>query len=180
MNFTGKRMSLMFLAASALFSLMLGCKSAVTTKTVPPGGDGRGITGKETKSAKPAGNLKTGEMENVKENAISALDLMKRNAPKVRLNEYFNAIANADNGAAADASITRALAMFASAATPVLMEVVDHSGKNSDYNSTTILAYFNSLKALKKNVDDIKNLTMDASGKIIEVELSRNNSVPLQ
>jgi hypothetical protein len=109
---------------------------------------------------------------------MAALKIMKENAPKVRLNEYFNAIANADNATSADAIISKALAMFVSSTTPVLMEIPDQNGKSNYDKPTTILAYFNYVKTLKKNLDDIKNLKMDKNGKIIEVELTKSNSIP--
>jgi hypothetical protein len=118
--------------------------------------------------------------ETIRQDAKLTLKIMKENAPKVRLNEYFEAIANADNAASADRIITRALAMFASSETTVLMVISEQNGKNNYDKPTTIRAYLNYLKIQKKNLDDIKNLKIDAYGKINEVELRKNNFAPLQ
>ena len=98
---------------------------------------------------------------------------MKENAPKVKLSEYFDAIANSDNVASANSSINEALAMFASAETPVLIVISEEAGKKDYDRPTTIKAYLNYLKDQKKNINDIENLKVDGSGKITEVELKK-------
>lgn len=169
----------MFLLVYVVLSLVSGCKSAVSTKTTS-----RDELGK-TKVDKP-GLPKPGEVkrsateQGATEGAISALKLMKENAPKVRLNEYFNEIVNADNATAADNAMAKALTMFASPKTTVLLETADQNGNSNYEKPTTILAYFNYLKMQKKNLDDIKNLKIDNQGKIIEVALRKNNSMPMR
>ena len=100
---------------------------------------------------------------------------MKENAPKVKLSEYFDAIANADNVASANSSINEALALFASSEAPVLVVISEEGGKKDYDRPTTIKAYLNYLKDQKKNINYIDNLQVDASGKITEVELKKNN-----
>ena len=180
MNFAINKAFLIFLAASALSSLLSGCKSAVTSKTPAKAGIGTAKIEKEPSVVRPDDLIKRGEIRSINQSALSALKIMKENAPKVRLNEYFNAIANADNASSANTIISKALAMFASSTIPVLLEVPDKNGKSNYDKSITILAYFNYIKTLKKNLDDIKNLKIDGNGKIIEVELTKNNLIPVQ
>jgi hypothetical protein len=65
--------------------------------------------------------------------------------------------------------------MFASSDARVLMAVSGANGKKGYDLPTTIGAYFNYLKDRKRNLDDIKNLKVDAAGKITEVELKKND-----
>ncbi len=92
-------------------------------------------------------------------------------APREKLQQYFGAIANSSNAAAANRSITEALMLFASDATPVLI-VINESGGIKDYDRpTTIKQYLEYLKDTKNNMNRIGNLQFDSSGKITEVEL---------
>ncbi|PZR35237.1 MAG: nucleoid-structuring protein H-NS [Azospira oryzae] len=96
------------------------------------------------------------------------------NTPTARLGQYFNAIASAGSTTAANNSITEALSLFASPETPVLI-VISESGGQKDYDRpTTIKQYLNYLKDQKKNINKISDLRFDGSGKITEVELSKN------
>ncbi len=105
-------------------------------------------------------------MENAKKDAEAA-----ERMPYVKLDEYFNAIANAGNAASGNNSIQEALTMFASEETPVLI-VISNSGGQKDYDRpTTIKAYLNYLKDQKKSINKIETLLFDDSGKIKEVEL---------
>jgi hypothetical protein len=98
----------------------------------------------------------------------------KASTPYVKLNQYFDAIANSTNVASTNSSITEALALFASEETPVLI-VISGSGDQKDYDRpTTIKKYLNYLKDQKKNINQIENLQFDNSGKITEVELKKN------
>jgi len=173
-----------FLICSVICAFLLwvsSCKSAVSTRTNASVDAGKTNAGKEATAAKGEDKIKRAETEeSVKQRAIGALKIMKENAPKVRLNEYFNAIANADNAAIADLIITRALTMFASSKTTVLIEISELDGKSNYDKPTTILAYFTYLKTQKKNLDDIRTIKTDANGKIIEVELKKNNLIPLR
>lgn len=96
------------------------------------------------------------------------------NTPTARLGQYFNSIAGAGNTAAANSSINEALSLFASPEAPVLI-VISGSGSQKDYDRpTTIKQYLNYLKDQKKNANKISDLRFDGSGKITEVELSKN------
>lgn len=95
-------------------------------------------------------------------------------APAVKLEEYFNAIAKANNTTAANTSINEALTLFASPETPVLI-VISDSGGTKDYDRpTTIKDYLNYLKDQKKNINAVGNLKTDSTGKITELELRKN------
>jgi len=98
----------------------------------------------------------------------------KESTPYVKLDQYFEAIANSSNLASTNNSISEALALFASADAPVLI-VISGSGDQKDYDRpTTIKNYLNYLKDQKKNINKIENLQFDNSGKITEVELRKN------
>jgi hypothetical protein len=61
--------------------------------------------------------------------------------------------------------------MFVSEDTPVLI-VISESGGTKDYDRpTTIRAYLNYLKDVKKNPNRIGKLHFDNANKIVEVEL---------
>jgi len=113
--------------------------------------------------------------ESAKRQEESTLKTMKENAPKVKLNEYFNAIANATSAASANKSINEALGLFSSSETPVLIVISEENGKKDYDRPTTINAYLNYLKDQKKNLNNINTLSVDDSGKITEVELRKNN-----
>ena len=57
----------------------------------------------------------------------------KASTPYVKLNEYFDAIANSGNTASTNNSINEALALFSSSETPVLI-VISGSGDQKDYD----------------------------------------------
>jgi hypothetical protein len=179
MKTTQKKTSKVLLAFVPLL-FVWGCAS--TRKTITPAATSKSKSEQGANQTKPKdGKLKRAQTEeNMKLDAKSTLKIMKENAPKVRLNEYFEAIANADNAASADRTITKALAMFASPEAKVLLVVSEQNGTNDYDKPATIRAYFNYLKIQKKNLDDIKNLKIDPNGKITEVELRKNNLVPLQ
>jgi hypothetical protein len=93
--------------------------------------------------------------------------------PAAKLDQYFNSIAGSNSAAAANSSINEALTMFASPSVPVLI-VISQSGDEKDYDRpTTIKDYLNYVKDQKKNVNKISNLQFDGSGKITEVELTK-------
>ena len=105
--------------------------------------------------------------------AAKEMEAKANAAPKARLGQYFESIANSSNLNSANSSINEALALFASPETPVLI-VISESGGQKDYDRpTTIRDYLNYLKDQKKNANQISNLQFDASGKIIEVELRK-------
>ena len=174
-----KKTSKVLLAFAPLL-FVWGCAS--TSKTITPAATAKSKReqGANLPKQKDEKLKRPQTEENMKQDSKLTLKIMKENAPKVRLNEYFEAIANADNAASADRIITKALAMFASSETKVLMVISDQNGTNDYDKPATIRAYFNYLKIQKKNLDDIKNLKIDSNGKITEVELKKNNLVPLQ
>jgi hypothetical protein len=96
------------------------------------------------------------------------------NAPKAKLNQYFESIASSGNVASANSSINEALTLFASPETPVLIVISDSGGQKDYDRPTTIREYLNYLKDQKKNINTISNLQFDNSGKITEVELRKN------
>lgn len=99
---------------------------------------------------------------------------MMTNAPKAKLNQYFNAIASSGNVASANSSINEALTLFASPETPVLIVISEEGGQKDYDRPTTIREYLNYLKDQKKSINSISNLQFDNSGKITEVELRKN------
>jgi len=158
-----------------LSMIVLGCKSAKKTAAANAANEKAKMEHEATLRKQKEDELKKKAEENAKRNAQSAITVMKENAPKVKLSEYFDAIANADNVASANSSINEALALFASSEAPVLVVISEEGGKKDYDRPTTIKAYLNYLKDQKKNINYIDNLQVDASGKITEVELKKNN-----
>lgn len=99
---------------------------------------------------------------------------MLANAPKAKLNQYFQSISSSNNAASANASINEALTLFASPDTPVLIVISEENGQKDYDRPTTIRQYLNYLKDTKNNANSISNLQFDGSGKITEVELKKN------
>ena len=99
---------------------------------------------------------------------------MLANAPKAKLNQYFESIARSSNVASANSSINEALPLFASPETPVLIVISEENGQKDYDRPTTIRQYLNYLKDTKNNANTISNLQYDNSGKITEVELRKN------
>ena len=98
----------------------------------------------------------------------------KATAPKAKLGQYFESIANSGSTTSANSSINEALTLFASPQAPVLI-VISESGGQKDYDRpTTIMDYLNYLKDQKKNMNKISDLKFDGAGKITEVELRKN------
>ena len=91
-----------------------------------------------------------------------------------RLTTYFASIANSGNVASANQSIHEALAMFASPNTPVLIVISEDDGIKDYDRPTTIEKYLNYLKDQKKNINEITHMKVNASGKITEIELTKN------
>ena len=115
--------------------------------------------------------MKRREAEENSRKEAEARERERTSAPTVKLEQYFNAIANAGSISSANSSISETLTMFASEETPVLI-IISQSGGQKDYDRpTTIKAYLNYLKDQKKNINRVSNLQFDASGKITEVEL---------
>jgi hypothetical protein len=160
-----------------VFSIsIIGCKSTKKTAATNAAAEKAKMEQEANLRKQKEEELKRRESEeNSKRDAEATLKEMKENAPKVRLNEYFNAIANPGNAASASSSINEALTMFASSETPVLIVISEEGGKKDYDRPTTIKAYLNYLKDQKKNSNDISNLKVDSNGKVTEVELKKNN-----
>lgn len=90
-----------------------------------------------------------------------------------RINNYFEATAQASTAAAANATIADALTLFASPETPVLIVISEEGGQKDYDRPTTISEYLNYIKDQKKNSNLISNIKMDNAGKIIEVEVRK-------
>ena len=99
---------------------------------------------------------------------------MLANAPKAKLNQYFQSIASSNNVASANSSINEALALFASPETPVLIVISEENGQKDYDRPTTIRQYLNYLKDTRNNANTISDLQFDNSGKITELELRKN------
>lgn len=98
----------------------------------------------------------------------------RADSPENKLNNFFNAIASAGNATSANRSIQEAMSMFASPDTPVLI-VISEEGDQKDYDEpTTITKYLNYLKDTGNNMNRIKEIEYDSSGKITVLELVKD------
>lgn len=97
----------------------------------------------------------------------------RANEPRARLSSYFDAIANSGNVTSANNSINEALTLFASPDTPVLIVISESNGQKDYDRPTTIRDYLNYLKDQKKNINKISDVQFDSSGKITELELTK-------
>lgn len=87
------------------------------------------------------------------------------------LNSYFSGIANASSTAAANNSIQEALRMFGSSEAPVLIIFYAANGQEDFDEPTTISKYLNYLKDQGKHPHKVKELVLDAQGKVKELVL---------
>ncbi|MEL7534800.1 MAG: hypothetical protein AAFN10_26080 [Bacteroidota bacterium] len=88
-----------------------------------------------------------------------------------RVDQLFGDISNAGNEAIANAKIDEMMRMFSSERTPVLI-VISQSGSTLDYDRpTTIRKYLNYLKDTGNNTNRVRNVVLDANGRIKELEL---------
>ncbi|SHN00940.1 hypothetical protein SAMN04488057_105185 [Cyclobacterium lianum] len=90
-----------------------------------------------------------------------------------KLENYFDAVANASNLQSANNTIREALGMFSNQNTPVLIVIHEESGVKDYDEPTTIERYLNYLKDTQKNLNFISDIRMDGSGKVTELELRR-------
>ncbi len=90
-----------------------------------------------------------------------------------KLENSFNAVANASNVNAANQSIQDVLGMFSNQETPVLIVIHEENGVKDYDEPTTIRKYLEYLKDTKKNLNYISDIRLDASGKVSELELRR-------
>jgi len=112
------------------------------------------------------------------EEARRNAEALKTNEPtditaNTRVNNYFEATAQASTIAAANATIADALTLFASPQTPVLIIISEEGGQKDYDRPTTISEYLHYIKDQKKNNNVISNVKMDSAGKIIEVEVRK-------
>ncbi len=114
------------------------------------------------------------EAEAARREAEARQKEMLANAPKAKLNQYFQSISSSNNVASANASINEALTLFSSPDTPVLIVISEENGLKDYDRPTTIRQYLNYLKDTKNNANSISDLKFDSSGKITEVELRKN------
>ncbi|MEX2593259.1 MAG: nucleoid-structuring protein H-NS [Anditalea sp.] len=89
------------------------------------------------------------------------------------LENYFSAIADANNMQSANSSIQEALAMFSNQNTPVLIVIHEESGVKDYDEPTTINNYLNYLKDTKQNLNFISDIRLDEDGRVSELELRR-------
>jgi len=94
-------------------------------------------------------------------------------AINTRVNNYFEATAQASTVAAANATIADALTLFASPQTPVLIVISEEGGQKDYDRPTTISEYLNYIKDQKKNSNRISNVKTNDAGKITEVEVRK-------
>jgi hypothetical protein len=165
--------------AFVLLIVAFGCKSRKKVATITDASAEKTKMEQEaTLRKQKEDELKRREAEEkAKRDAESAMNEMKDTAPKFKLNQYFDAIANSGNLASANSSINEALGMFATPTAPVLIVISEENGKKDHDKPTTIKDYLNYLKDQKKNINDIGNIKVDGSGKITEVELRKTNKI---
>ncbi|HEX8037951.1 MAG TPA: nucleoid-structuring protein H-NS [Chryseosolibacter sp.] len=160
-----------------LFVLMIcftGCKSKKKAAEAARAAEERARIEQEANLRKQEEQRKKDAEEAARRDEEARQREMLSNAPKARLNQYFESIAGSSNVASANSSINEALTLFASPDAPVLI-VISEEGSQKDYDKpTTIRQYLNYLKDTKNNANTISNVQVDSSGKITEVELRKN------
>lgn len=157
-----------------LMICLTGCKSKKKAAEAARAAEERARIEQEANLRKEEEQKRIAAEEAAKRDEEARQREMLANAPKAKLNQYFDAISNSNNVASANSSINEALTLFSSPDTPVLI-VISESGGQKDYDRpTTIRDYLNYLKDQKKNINTISNLQFDDSGKITEVELRKN------
>lgn len=160
-----------------LFVLMIcftGCKSKKKAAEAARAAEERARMEQEAKLRSEEEQRRKEAEEAARRDAEARQREMMANAPKAKLNEYFESIASSGNVASANSSINEALTLFASPDTPVLIVISEEGGQKDYDRPTTIRQYLNYLKDTKNNSNSISNLQFDNSGKITEVELRKN------
>ena len=160
-----------------LFVLMIcftGCKSKKKAAEAARAAEERARMEQEAKLRSEEEQKRKDAEEAARREAEARQQEMMANAPKAKLNQYFESIANSGNVSSANSSINEALTLFASPETPVLIVVSEEGGQKDYDRPTTIRQYLNYLKDTKNNANSISNLQFDNSGKITEVELRKN------
>jgi len=108
-------------------------------------------------------NLEARENEGRQEAAAPAM--------KDQLRDHFQGIASAGSASLANIRIERALEMFSSSNAPVLIVISEERGRRDYDRPTTIKRYLDYLKDQGKEADLIDRVTLDANGRIKELEL---------
>ena len=125
-------------------------------------------------------NIKDAEIKDLidqLEANITAEKKAKENAEEVQptLQEFFEAVIKSKNLGLVKQKIEKALQLFSSDQTPVLI-VISRSGGIKDYDRpTTIKKYLEYLKDQKINPNDVENVVYDSNGKIKELELIKKS-----
>lgn len=151
-----------------------GCKSKKKAAEAARAAEERARIEQEANLRKEEERKKQEAEEAARREAEARQKEMLANAPKAKLNQYFQSISNSNNVASANASINEALTLFASSDTPVLIVISEENGQKDYDRPTTIRQYLNYLKDTKNNANSISDLKFDSSGKITEVELRKN------
>ena len=160
-----------------LFILMIcftGCKSKKKAAEAARAAEERARMEQEANLRKEEEQKKKEAEEAARREAEARQQEMMANAPKAKLNQYFESIAGSGNVASANSSINEALTLFASPDTPVLIVISEEGGQKDYDRPTTIREYLNYLKDTRNNANSISDLQFDASGKITELELRKN------
>ena len=150
-----------------------GCKSKKKAAEAARAAEERARIEQEAVQAEEERKRKEAEEAAAREAEARQKEMMA-NAPKAKLNQYFQSIANSNNVASANSSINEALSLFSSPDTPVLIVISEENGQKDYDRPTTIKEYLNYLKDTRNNSNSISDLQFDSSGKITEVELRKN------
>ena len=150
-----------------------GCKSKKKAAEAARAAEERARIEQEA-SLRQEEERKRQEAEAARREAEARQNEMLANAPKAKLNQYFQSISSSNNVASANASINEALTLFSSPDTPVLIVISEENGMKDYDRPTTIRQYLNYLKDTKNNANSISDLKFDSSGKITEIELRKN------
>lgn len=96
----------------------------------------------------------------------------KANEKSKTIKDFFSEIANASDANAANASIQKALKLFASPQAPVLIIIAEEDGEKDYDEPTTAEKYLNFIKDQKKMNHKVVSIGTDENGKIKLLELS--------
>lgn len=143
---------LVFFIAAAMFGCKSSKKAATTTKTEPK---------EEPEKKETVITEEEPEKEEVKETSL-----------EVKLDGYFEDIANASDINLANRNIAEVLQYFESKDTPVFIVFYREGGQKDYDRPTTIEKYLNYLKDQKKNPNRISHIVYNDAGKIHELELT--------
>ena len=123
----------------------------------------------EEKIAAQKAELKRLEEEKAKQAAAA-----KQKSQYQYIDEYFSQIANAKDAASANAIISEAIKIFASADAPVLIIISESDGVTDYDKPTTIQDYMNYLKDTHNYNNKVKEAKLDGYGQITSLELIKN------